>query len=101
MGRRYPYKNEYDPAPYEALAAEHRAGVDITKKVEDLIDTTRARPGHMAKRLNLVGIPAPGGGEWTWQIVQNTRLRMYHLRRVLQVRGWRVGSNGQWGLVYS
>lgn len=100
-GRNYPYKNGYDPAPYEALAAEQRAGGDVTKKVEELIDTVCARPGHMAQRLNLAGIPMPDGSPWTWQTVLVTRQRLYHLRRTPKFRGCRVDARGHWVTVYS
>ena len=92
--QRYPYKDTYDPAPYSALGGEHRAGVDITERVVDIIVTTRTRPGFMAKRLNSAGIPVPHGGEWTWIDVRDLAFREKERRKAQAWSDWiaRVGT---------
>ena len=57
---------DYDRTPYDALAADHRAGADITQRLADLIVTSGTRPGEMARRLNRAGVPVPSGGRWEW-----------------------------------
>jgi hypothetical protein len=80
MAQRLPYKDDHDPAPYVVLGEQHRTGQDVRQAVADLIVDTRTRPGFMAKRLNLAGIPAPDGGVWTWKTVQDAKHREQHAR---------------------
>ena len=75
MASRLPRKDDYDPAPYATLGDEHHNGGDVRQRVADLIVDTRTRPGFMASRLNLAGIPAPNGGEWCWITVRDLKDR--------------------------
>jgi len=88
MSRRLPNKDTvYDPAPYNALAQEHRDGGDVQQRVAELIVSTRTRPGFMAKRLNLADIPTPKGGRWDWITVSNAKDRE---KTQAIIRGWRT-----------
>jgi hypothetical protein len=106
MALRLPYKDDYDPAPYNALGDELRNGGDVRQRVADLIVSTRTRPGFMAKRLNRAGIPAPHGGAWTWIDVRDAKDREIlaqasrgNFLRSVPHGGcvMRVGRNGSWG----
>jgi hypothetical protein len=76
MVRNIPYKRPYDPAPYDALAAQLRSGADVQQAVADLIADTVTRPGFMTARLNLASIPAPDGSPWCWLMVDDIKRRV-------------------------
>lgn len=71
------YKDDYDLAPWAALGSDHKAGVDTSARLIEMLtaERRRTRPKFLAKRLNRVGIPAPHGGDWTWSDVYEAILR--------------------------
>jgi len=75
MRHKYPYKDAYDPAPYEALREDHRNGLRVEQRLADLIADTDTRPGFMATRLNNSRILAPNGGPWDWLMVRDAKDR--------------------------
>jgi hypothetical protein len=94
MPTKYPYKDTYDPAPWEQLAADYRAGFDIKQRMVEMLVNARTRPGFLAKRLNLVGIPAPNGDPWTYYEVQEV---IWKEKWSQILKGERAGPRGWLG----
>jgi hypothetical protein len=65
----------YDPAPYDALAADQRQGDDVTQRVRDIICATTTRPGEIATRLNRAQVKTSQGSRWAWWDVLDVRVK--------------------------